>query len=378
MAAVSFLVPGRLETRTGGYEYDRQVVAALGAGGWTIALGRLDDSFPRPTWEARAEADRVLAALPDGTTVVIDGLAFGAIPEAAAREHRRLRLVALVHHPLADETGLDEATAAALLESERRALAFAQAVVVTSARTATRLQAHYRVSPERITVVEPGTPRAPVARGSGTATPRLLCVASYSPRKGHEVLLRALAPLADRPWTLACVGGVDRGMETIARVQTLVDELRLESIPAGSPQSNDSPSASRVELHGEADVTQVAAHYDRADVFVLPTLYEGYGMVVAEALARGLPIISTPTGAIADLVGRDAGLLVEAGDVGGWTAALARMLDPRERRRFADGARRRRDTLPTWDDAATRWSDLLTRVGSAGPARTGGGDAPRG
>jgi hypothetical protein len=165
-SAVTLVVPGDLETRTGGYGYDREIVAGLRALGWTVDIRRLDDSFPFPTAYARAHAVAELAAVPAGGLVLADGLAFGAMADEAAREAARLRLVGLVHHPLALENGLDAATARAFVESETRALACTRGVVVTSDATA-RALAPYGIAAEDIAVVVPGTTPGPLARGSG-------------------------------------------------------------------------------------------------------------------------------------------------------------------------------------------------------------------
>ena len=165
-SAVTLVVPGDLETRTGGYGYDREIVAGLRALGWTVDIRRLDDSFPFPTAYARAHAVAELAAVPAGGLVLADGLAFGAMADEAAREAARLRLVGLVHHPLALENGLDAATARAFVESETRALACTRGVVVTSEATA-RALAPYGIAAEDIAVVVPGTTPGPLARGSG-------------------------------------------------------------------------------------------------------------------------------------------------------------------------------------------------------------------
>jgi glycosyltransferase involved in cell wall biosynthesis len=336
MASVHFLIPGDLQIRTGGYEYDRQLVEHLRARGWGVDLVGLDGSFPQPTPDALQRAEATLSSLPAGAIALIDGLALGAMPEAVEIHAARLRLVALVHHPLALETGIDRAQADRLRHSERRALARVRHVVVTSRRTAETL-AEYGVTAERITVAEPGTARAPLSRGSDDGIVRLVCVASISPRKGHDVLCRALASLGTRNWRLVCVGGLRADPTATRDLQAL---LRTEGI------------ADRVALVGEAGTRETAEHYHQSDAFVLATWYEGYGMAVAEALARGLPVVSTPTGAIADLVGADAGILVPAGDVDGWVTALRRVLDPAERARLAAGARRRRDELPTWEQTA--------------------------
>jgi glycosyltransferase involved in cell wall biosynthesis len=325
------------------------MVAGLRERGWSVAVRELDDSFPRPTSAARDQAARVLALIPDGSSVLIDGLALGAMPSEVEREAARLRLIALVHHPLAAETGIDKDTAVALEASERRALSAASLVLVTSRATAAALN-RYAVGPDRIVVVEPGTDRAPLARGSQGAAPHLLCVAALIPRKGHEVLFRALAMMPNLEWRLTCVGSLKRDPSTAERLRIRLRSAGLED---------------RVALAGEVDAATLAALYDGADLFVLPTLYEGYGMAVAEALARGLPVVGTATGAIADLVTPSAGLLVPPDDHDALAAALALALgDAQVREGLSNGARRVRDRLPSWEDASARMSEALEWAGA--------------
>ncbi len=343
MPTVPFLIPGDLQRRTGGYEYDRQIAAHLRARGWHVDVVALDGSFPQPTDAALAHAAQRLSACPSGTTVLIDGLALGAMPELAVAHASRLDLVALVHHPLALETGIAPALAARLRESERRALAHVRHVIVTSSGTAAALS-DYGVTSDRISVAEPGTERGPLARGSADGVVRLVCVATITARKGHEVLCRALGALKDDAWRLVCVGS------------TSVDEATARAVQASAAAAG---IADRVELVGEAGASQTAAYYDESDVFVLATWYEGYGMAVAEAIARGLPVISTPTGAIPDLVRGNAGILVPAGDVDGWIRALRRVFDRVERAQLAAGARQRRDSLSTWADTAAALEPVL-------------------
>jgi glycosyltransferase involved in cell wall biosynthesis len=350
MKSLVLVVPGRLETRTGGYGYDRRMVAGLAGRGWSVSVRELDEGFPFPTSRARAGAARVLASIPDGATVLVDGLALGALPQEAEREAARLRIVALVHHPLALETGIDASRAAALEASERRALAAVRRVVVTSRATAAGL-AGYGVGPDRIDVVEPGTDPAPLSTGSRGGPVQLLCVASLVPRKGHDVLFHALESVPSRHWRLTCVGSLERDPAMAEQLRTLACAKGLDSL---------------IEFAGEADGATLPGYYDAADLFVLATRYEGYGMVVAEALARGLPVVSTRTGAIAELVGDEAGLVVPPGDVTALSRALSQVLGDAEagglRERLARGARRVRETLPTWDAAASRMAALLDRV----------------
>jgi glycosyltransferase involved in cell wall biosynthesis len=346
MRDIVLLVPGSLDSRTGGYEYDRRIAAGLRARGWSIQTCELDGSFPRPSPEARRTAAEVLAAVPDGALVIIDGLAFGAMPEEAERESARLRLIALVHHPLALETGLDRTRAGELYESERRAIAAARCVIVTSRATAGSL-VPYGVPPGRVWVVEPGTDRRPLAHGSRGTAVHLICVATLTPRKGHDVLMRALAKVRGE-WFLRCVGSSSLDPATTARLRRSISTYGLSD---------------RVEIIGEVAPFEVATYYDRSDVFVLPTFHEGYGMAVAEALAHGLPVISTPTGAIPELVGEEAGLLVTPGDDRALADTVERViLDPVLRGRLVQGARRVRERLPTWQGSILRLEEVLERT----------------
>ncbi len=344
----SFVLPGDWHTATGGYAYGRRMAEGLRALGWTVAPCLLDASFPDPTQAALARADAAIGSLPEGMRVIADGLAFGAMPALAERHARRLRWIALVHHPLAFETGLSEARRLALTDSETRALASARAVVATSTATARALR-RFGVPAEKLHVVEPGTDPAPLARGSGVASPTLLCVATITPRKGHAVLVEALAGLKDAPWTLLCAGSTERDAACTAALHRAIAMAGLQA---------------RVRLLGEVDGARLEALYDAADLFVLPSHHEGYGMALAEALARGLPVISTTAGAIADTVPSDAGVLVPPGDPPALRRALADLIDrPARRLDLAAGARRARERLPTWPAACERFAAVLLALG---------------
>ena len=348
------LVPGRLQTRTGGYGYDRRMIAGLRERGWSVDVRELDASFPHPTSAAREHAARLLAAIPAGTIVLIDGLALGSLPVEVERDASRLKIVALVHLPLAAEIGIDRDTAVRLEASERRALAAAALVIVTG-KAMTETLVRYGVGRDRIAVIEPGTDRAPVARGSGRPPLQLLSAAALTPGKGHEILIRALAMIPHRNWRLTCAGSLDRDPPTVDRVRARVRAEGLED---------------RVSLAGDLDADALEVRYNSADVFVLATLHETYCMAVAEALAHGLPVVSTTTGAIPELIAAagdgetPAGLLVPPGDVEAMAAALATVLgDTRVREQLAGSARRVRDRLPTWDEAVGKMAAALNDVG---------------
>ena len=200
---VAFAVPGDLATPTGGYAYDRRMIAELGRLGWTIEVVNLGDGFPRPSPEQRKIAQDRLMAVAAGRPIVIDGLAYGVLPEVASQLCSRHPLIALVHHPLALESGLSATQADQFRASERAALAAAKRVVATSAATARLLAAEYGVPADRIVVAYPGTDRAPAAHGSNDGIVRLLAIGAVVRRKGFDVLLAALATLADLPWRLS-------------------------------------------------------------------------------------------------------------------------------------------------------------------------------
>jgi glycosyltransferase involved in cell wall biosynthesis len=341
------LVPGRLDTPTGGYRYDRRLTAELERAGWQVDVHELDASFPQPDAAALIDAGRVLASLPSGAAVIIDGLAYGAMPELAAEFARRLPLIALVHHPLAAETGLSAEMAARFEASERAALAAASHVIVTSGTTARRL-ADYGVSAERISVIEPGTDRVDRARRAPAGPIELLCVATLVPRKGHATLLEALGGLADRDWTLTCVGSDRRDPIT-------AQALHQRAIALGL--------ADRVTFTGEVDDAELERHYAQADLFVLATHDEGYGMALAEAIAHGLPIVSTTAGAVPATVPADVALLVPPGDVAALRDALARVIaQPELRAQLAAAASAASDRLPSWEQSGARLAAVLESV----------------
>jgi len=348
----AFLVPGRLDQLTGGYLFDRHVIESLRAAGREIAAIELPGRFPDADATAREAACRALAALSNGTVAVIDGLALLAVAECLEREAARLRPIAFVHHPLADETGLSEREQRRVAALEARLLRQMRGVLCPSESTARRVAA-YGVPRGRIAVTPPGTARPARLSRRRPARRRteFLCVASLTPRKGHLILIEALAALAERDWHCRCIGSLARDPETAAAVRYEIGRRGLKG---------------RIALEGEWPPERLGDAYTDADAFVLPSYHEGYGMALAEALAHGVPIISTTAGAIPETVPETAGLLVAPGDAVALQAALGRFLDePALRARLSAGARRAGARLPDWPQAVAQWSAALDRLAAA-------------
>ena len=341
-----FAVPGALSTPTGGYIYARRLVAALADLGWHLEVVALPEGFPFPSTEEAQVACRRLAKLDASRPVLVDGLAFGALDSSFLAEARQ-RWVALVHHPLALEAGLSEMISERLRRTEKAALATARQVIVTSPSTGRCLISDYAVPQERVTVAQPGTDLGRRARGN-PSVPRLLTVATLTPRKGHDVLIEALGRIAELSWDALWVGSKDRDPDNAA---ALVRAIRAKGL------------SERIILTGNLDAATLADCYVQSDLFVLPSRHEGFGMAFAEALAHGLPVVGCAAGAVPETVPSDAGLLVPPDDVEALAAALASLLtDPARRFALAEAAWCHGRSLPRWDQTAAQVASALTKA----------------
>lgn len=346
-----WIVPGSIDQVTGGYVYDRMIVEGLRARGRAVRVHELPGSYPLADGPAMRRAEAVVEGLPDGALAVIDGLALPGLAALPAEALRRLRTVGLVHHPLFLETGLPEAQAAALRRVELDLLARMDRVLCTSPYTAGVLR-DLGLPAERIGTVIPGTPAPdprPAPRAPAPDEPlRLLCVATVTARKGHVVLVEALSRLGRADWRLRCVGSLTRDPETVAGLRAAIAAAGLEP---------------RIELVGEQPPGTLGRHYGEADLFVLPSWYEGYGMAFAEALAHGLPVVATTAGAIPSTVPAEAGSLVPPGDPAALADALRALLADRGRlAALRAGALRTGAALPDWPAQVERFE---TELGAA-------------
>ncbi len=340
-----WIVPGPLDQRTGGYIYDRRIVDGLRALGWSIEVHELPGRFPDPDEEAIRAADAAVDRI-GGDLTVIDGLALLAFEGQIERLDGRW--IALIHHPLSMETGLSADEMARLVTIEGTLMHRALGLIVTSPGTRRDLSG-FDIDPARVTVVLPGVEPAAPARGTGGEGPRqLLTVGSLTRRKGHLTLLEALAGLMDLDWHLNLVGSAAWDPEHALEIEQKVEALGL---------------LKRVTQIGERDDDGLSQLYDGADLFVLASHHEGYGMVLTEALARGLPIVSTTAGAIPETVPERAGVLVPPGDSGALADAIREVLtDQDDYQRLTEGASEARRNLQSWEESTRQFAAAIERT----------------
>ena len=340
-----FLVPGDLNALTGGYAYDRELIRALSGLGVRIHVITLSESFPDPDHSALSDAEQKLAAIPDHSLVLIDGLAGGVMDQAIRQHCQRLSIIMLCHHPLAFETGISQNLRDRRLLSEKVSLQNVHSIIVTSQPTARLLHEVFEVPQSSITVALPGTAPQNFAPCTGQP-PVLLTVATVIPRKAHDVLIAALARITDIPWLARFVGGTHFDPGWYQQLCVKRDNYGLEH---------------RVQFIGS--VEDLTTEYQNAALFVLPSRFEGYGMVFAEALSFGLPVIAARAGAVPDVVPEDAGILVPTDDTIRLADALRSALtDPHLYQQLRQGAQNAAALLPTWQDTAKIVYQLLERL----------------
>ncbi len=336
---------------SGGNAFDRQVCRGLERIGWSVHENAVPGSWPRPDGAALAGLAGALERIPDDSVVLIDGLVASTAAAILVPQAGRLRLVVLVHMPLGDRLapgGTDART------QEGAVLAVAAAVVTASAWTRRRLLELYALPADRVHVAQPGVDAADLATGT-SAGRELLCVAAVTPDKGHDVLLDALATTSDLSWHCVCVGSLDRD-------PAFADDLRRRAVDGGI--------ADRVRFPGPRTGVDLERSYAAADLLVLASRAETYGMVVTEALARGLPVVAADVGGLTEALGHGAdgdlpGVVVPPEDSAALGAALRAWLtdaDLRERSRHA--ARERRESLSGWSTTTSEVASVL-----AGAAR---------
>jgi glycosyltransferase involved in cell wall biosynthesis len=350
VTAVHVVVPDGIDDParpSGGNTYDRHLCRELTSLGWSVHEHAVPGCWPRPGAASLTALADVVRQIPDDAVVLLDGLVASTAPDVLVPQARRLRLVVLVHMPLGHRPADDGGRDARL--RERAVLSVAAGVVTTSVWARRRLLELYPLPADRVHVAEPGVDAAGLATGTATGG-ALLCVAAVTFDKGHDVLLDALAATMDLAWQCVCVGSLDRD-------PAFVQSLRRRSLDGGL--------GDRLHFTGPRTGADLDRNYGAADLMVLASRAETYGMVVTEALARGVPVVATEVGGLPEALGHGAdgtrpGLLVAPDDPAALGAALRAWLGDGElRARLRRAARERRESLPRWSTPARGLADVL-------------------
>jgi glycosyltransferase involved in cell wall biosynthesis len=335
---------------SGGNAYDRQVCRGLRSIGWSVHEHAVPGCWPQPDAASWAALAGVVERIPDDGVVLLDGLVASTAPDVLVGQASRLRLVVLVHMPLGHRPADDEADGVRMREGA--VLSAATAVVTTSAWARRRLLELYALPADRVHVAEPGVDAADLAPGTA-AGGALLCVAAVTFDKGHDVLLDALATTTDLSWECVCVGSLNRD-------PAFVEDVRRRSQDAGL--------GDRVSFPGARSGAELDRSYAAADLLMLASRAETYGMVVTEALARGLPVLAADVGGLTEALGEGAdgsrpGLLVPPDDPAAFGAALRAWLgDGKLRGRLRRAARERRESLSRWSATTSVLAGVLDGV----------------
>jgi glycosyltransferase involved in cell wall biosynthesis len=353
---------------TGGNIYDRRVCAGLAEAGWDVLVRTVAAAWPVPGSGARADLARIVSAIPGGETVLIDGLIASPAAAQLLPHADRLRMTVLLHMPLATGPGAQHDVTAQ--RSERIVLRAATGVVVTSEWTRQQVLARYAIPAHRVHLARPGVDRDGVGRprpdqADAPGRPvggRLICVGVLARHKGQDVLIEALADLADLDWHCVLAGPLDRDPNFVEQLQTRITHLGY---------------GHRVRLTGVLTGAALSHAYTTADLLVAPSRSETYGMTVTEALAYGLPVIAAAVGGLPEALGSTAdgtrpGQLVPPGDPAALAAALGDWLrDERHRHRLRAAARQRRSTLRGWEQTTQEIANALTAYARSKPVPPG-------
>lgn len=345
---ILFIIPGDINLPTGGYRYDREIINAWKSSGVDVELISIEGSYPFPSKGEKTGALESIKSFPKADIAVVDGLLGGVAPRFLQKLSETMPVVALIHHPLCLENGLSQTSTAVLEETERQGLAFTSCVITTSPTTSRTVEKLFNLNPAQIHTVLPGVARGTRSTGSENSCINLLCVGSVIERKGHKDLLLSLSKLMHLDWQLECIGSTQFDKPLYSELSAFVEREALTE---------------RVHFRGDVDEGVLEAAYSKADVFVLPSLFEGYGMAYAEAIVRGIPVIGTTAGAIPETVPAPCGILVEPSNVSALSSALESLIvDETLRIKYREGSIKEEPNFPTWQGSAIQFAKILEDI----------------
>ena len=349
-----FIIKGELDQKTGGYIYDARIIQELRLLGWNITVYSTANSSPGEEGRVAEDLESILSGIEDNEVVILDGLVMGQQPLVLGQHAHRLRMISLLHHPLSEESGLTELEKDRLFHSEKAAVASCIGVITTSDFTSQQLN-NMGVLESIIKTVIPGTDRSPISMGPHkTFSPRFLCVASVIPRKGLDTLVESLSQIMHLDWECICAGSLDRNPGYASTILKMARDKELKG---------------RILFTGECSQSTIDKFYHISSIFVLPSMYEGYGMVLTEAAIRGLPIISTTAGAIPNTLKGINAVLVPPGDTQSLAKAMEQALadETPDSEGFTIRANQAQKHFPNWKSTTKHFEEAIKTLACNNP-----------
>ena len=301
---VFFLLSGDINSLTGGHLYNRHMVEGLKQKGHRVKVLRLDESTIL-THAIELKSSSYFNTLPPGSCVLIDSLVLGNIPGALKKYSEKLTFIGLIHLPLTYNP-LPGKNRKHIATREVKAMMFTRHLVVTG-RFTLRMLMEAGISHEKISLIEPGVENYPRKRYYADLPSVLLCISNYSQIKDQLLLVRAINKLRYNKWTLHMYGNTNTEKPYVTRLKSIIANKKM----------ND-----RILLHDSIDRNNISEAFLASDLFVLPSRFETYGMVLTEALAHGLPVVTTNSGNIPDTVPQTMGVFTEPGNLDSLVSAI--------------------------------------------------------
>ena len=248
----------------------------------------------------------------DGDPVIIDSLAFGPLFPLIREHAKKHPVIAIMHLPLSINPDLSHGEQTRLAKEEKKAMDHAHRIIVTSHYAAREILST-GAGVSKIRVIMPGVDTETVSRKRvyPEIPEKFLCVGSYLPNKGHKILLKALSLIPEKSWKLDCYGEMPQPVY-FKELTKLVNDFSLDR---------------KVSLHGPATGRALNEAYLLADVLIHPSSFETYGMVPAEALAHGLPVLTSTGGALRETVPDSMGRFFDPGNENGLYQIITRLTD---------------------------------------------------
>jgi glycosyltransferase involved in cell wall biosynthesis len=336
-----FLITGNLHSLTGGYLYNTHMINGLKEKGYTVNVLATDWQ-----WKDIDELEKIcrynLEKLPHGTCIVVDSLILASLHQIIQEFRKRLIFLGLIHLPSSYD--ILSGVQGELAREELIALDHVRQVIVTG-RFTFDLLCHAGLNPVKIRIVEPGTDLFPRKKRYKAVPSELLCISNYSSLKAQDMMIRALYRLADRDWTLHLYGSMDRDREYTASVRSLIQQLKMEH---------------RIYMHGIVERDEISGVFLNADLFLLPSLFESYGMVLTESLAHGIPVVTTLAGNLPCTVPAGMGLLIEPGNEEQLAEAICSLFDdPKKYSNLCAAASQYFRQVRSWEKAVTDFEMII-------------------